>query len=240
MQLPNEDFVNQTYTILLGRQADSEGFSYYLKRLQSGELRSGVLEQISSSDEAARYSYSLPGVPEFIRIKKTTGGNANNISSLLYYDGAIFIEQTFNLLLKRNFDVEGMQYYMNRLALGHSKQSVLFQISTVAIKNGAQIDGLVEFRKDFERKNHWFFSIFTKPLSFERQLNRIEDKLSKISELNLIEKTDLTREEVESPQTNRNETKLLPIEPNLTLYNTRNLTTSAQRIYKKLLQAKTK
>lgn len=61
-----DDFIHKAYQILLGRPADSEGFTYYLSRLRSGYGKPQILGQILASKEGRARANVLPGVKELI------------------------------------------------------------------------------------------------------------------------------------------------------------------------------
>lgn len=65
-----DDFIHNAYQILLGREADSEGFSYYSNRLRSGYGKPQILGQIFASKEVRDRENILPGLKELIASDK--------------------------------------------------------------------------------------------------------------------------------------------------------------------------
>lgn len=50
------------------------------------------------------------------------------LDELLKLNGQAFIEKAYQIILNREADIEGIRYYVNRLRLGFSKNSLIYQL----------------------------------------------------------------------------------------------------------------
>ena len=62
LALYGEDFLNESYRILLGRHADPQGLKHYISMLNIGNSKLELLLQISRSKEAKKYNANFPGL----------------------------------------------------------------------------------------------------------------------------------------------------------------------------------
>lgn len=65
--LVDERFVRGAFLTLLGREPDTGGGDYYLKRLRSGISKAEILAELADSDEARVKAVDLPGLAEILR-----------------------------------------------------------------------------------------------------------------------------------------------------------------------------
>lgn len=83
-----------------------------------------------------------------------------NITELFALDDALFITESYRNLLQRDPDDQGMAYYLGRLALGHSKESVIYQLAqSTECRDHQEILGLEVLVKRVGRAQHWFWGL---------------------------------------------------------------------------------
>lgn len=75
----DEDFVENSYRILLGREPDAGGKSYYQGRLMAGYSKSYVIYQLYLSPEANPDRHNIPGLKQIIRDEKRANNRLWNI-----------------------------------------------------------------------------------------------------------------------------------------------------------------
>lgn len=92
-----EDFVTRCYRIALGRDPDQAGLNDWVNQLTSG--------QACGVSVAQGFVYS----PEF----QNSG-----------LDDRTYVERMYNMLLGRNSDANGMDYWLQKLAQGESRESI--------------------------------------------------------------------------------------------------------------------
>ncbi|MBF5090894.1 DUF4214 domain-containing protein [Novosphingobium sp. NBM11] len=66
----DEEFLNEVYAKLLGRQPDPSGLATYLPMIRSGETRYRVIEAISRSPEAGEKGVRVFGMKSYRRMRK--------------------------------------------------------------------------------------------------------------------------------------------------------------------------
>jgi FkbM family methyltransferase len=66
----DEEFIHCAYLTLLGREPDTDGLIYYLKRLRTGYSKGNIITQMLKSKEGKTYNAKLYGLPELIAIQK--------------------------------------------------------------------------------------------------------------------------------------------------------------------------
>ncbi|MCQ2482475.1 MAG: DUF4214 domain-containing protein, partial [Clostridia bacterium] len=94
-----EDFVTRCYQIALGRQPDSEGLKSWTQKLTEGSA-CGV-----------SVAYGFVYSPEF--------QNAG-------FDNATYVEKMYNMLLGRDSDASGKEYWVNALNNGQSREDIFY------------------------------------------------------------------------------------------------------------------
>ncbi|MFA6144436.1 MAG: DUF4214 domain-containing protein [Sulfurimonas sp.] len=62
-----QKFIQMAYKSLLGREADPDGLNYYLKRMESGINKVGILMQLRESQESKSKIVNISGLEEAIR-----------------------------------------------------------------------------------------------------------------------------------------------------------------------------
>lgn len=95
-----------------------------------------------------------------------------------------FVTSTYQALLGRPPDPEGMQYYLRRIRAGYSKSSLLVQIadSSEAQALAINLPGLNELRANQKKADHWFWGLFTRSNRIERQTHLLENEMSYLAE----------------------------------------------------------
>ncbi|MBE7565877.1 glycosyltransferase [Acidithiobacillus sp. HP-11] len=102
-----------------------------------------------------------------------------HINELFALDGRLFVTEAYRILLKREPDEGGINYYLGRLARGYSKAAVIAQLAkSTECRPVDEIDGLKELIANEGRAQHWFWGLFGQRLRLERNLqigiNRLE------------------------------------------------------------------
>ena len=84
-----------------------------------------------------------------------------NITELFALDDdTLFITESYRNLLQRDPDDQGMAYYLGRLALGYSKESVINQLAqSRECRPHQEILGLEDLVKKESRAQHWFWGL---------------------------------------------------------------------------------
>jgi hypothetical protein len=84
-----------------------------------------------------------------------------HITELFSLDGSAFVAEAYRSILHREPDAHGLSYYLGRLAQGHSKASVIYQLTQSSDRNTQHtikgLDALVKKEKGTVR---WFNRLF--------------------------------------------------------------------------------
>lgn len=104
LALPDDEFLRESYGIILGREVDSDGLAYYGAKLAQGYDRPNLLADLVYSREARQ---------------RATGGDLTDLA-----DGA-FIEAAYFRELGRAPDIEGERHYTAFLAAGNARAELL-------------------------------------------------------------------------------------------------------------------
>lgn len=101
-----------------------------------------------------------------------------SITPLLFLDGREFLTECYRILLLREPDKRGIDYYLERLAQGYSKKSVIAQLAkSPECRPHNEIRGLKQLIADEQRAQHWFWRFFNhiiKPIKI-RTINQKDD-----------------------------------------------------------------
>lgn len=85
-----------------------------------------------------------------------------HITELFALDGREFITEAYRNLLNREPDIQGMAYYLGRLAQGRGKDAVIVQLAkSPECKPHDRIKGLKQLIEDRRRAQHWFWGRIT-------------------------------------------------------------------------------
>lgn len=76
----NPQFVSQLYATLLGREPDSHGFDFYLKRLETGGRRTQLIAEMIQSSECTRHRAMLETLDLAIRLYRSAENSLRNPS----------------------------------------------------------------------------------------------------------------------------------------------------------------
>jgi len=88
-----------------------------------------------------------------------------HITELFYLDGREFLIECYRNLLLREPDERGLDYYLGRLAQGHSKRSVIAQLAkSPECRPHDEIRGLKQLIADEQYAQHWFWRFFTRSI----------------------------------------------------------------------------
>jgi hypothetical protein len=84
-----------------------------------------------------------------------------HITELFALDGPDFVIEAYRSLLQREPDPHGLAYYLGRLAQGHGKASVIYQLTKSSdCRPHHDIQGLEALIKNEKRSQHWLFRLF--------------------------------------------------------------------------------
>jgi len=176
MRLADASFIQEAYQLLLGRKPDVEGMNFYLKNLQDGGLKSKLVRDIASSEEAKTHNSPLIGLKNIVTFHNNFSEATDSIDKILYLNGAPFVEYCYYFLLGRKPDIEGFDYYYNKMESGYAKSSIIMDIFNAAEYSNRKINifGIYELIKKEKKENHWLFGIFIRRKKINCQINRIE------------------------------------------------------------------
>jgi FkbM family methyltransferase len=105
-----------------------------------------------------------------------------HVDQLLDLDDTEFVESTYQILLGRAPDPDGLHYYLGRLRTGNAKARIVGEIadSAEARSFGTSLTGLDELLATQEKATHWFWGAISRGRRIERQLCRLENELGLI------------------------------------------------------------
>ena len=108
----------------------------------------------------------------------------NHVTELLQFQGSAFVDTSYQALLGRKPDADGMTYYLDRLRTGRGKSQVIVQLAKSAESKAfkPKLQGLEDLLVDFERENHWFWGLWHRGRQVERQVNLLELQLGELGE----------------------------------------------------------
>src|SRR5882672_3778559 len=106
-----------------------------------------------------------------------------HVDELLELSDIRFVELVYETLLGREPDPEGMRHYLGRLRAGSDKATVIGEIasSPEAKACGACLLGMNELMAETKWAGGWLRS-FRGRARAERQLNRIENELGRVTQ----------------------------------------------------------
>jgi hypothetical protein len=147
-QSDDQTFLGEAYLALLGRPVDPSGFRDYMSRLNAGESRSQICEELMASDEGRKQAIRSREDPSLAAADDLTSSvrPVHSAADLLSLDGDEFIRRAYLSLLGREPDAAGMQAYVERLARGTTKTKIIADITAdpEGQAYGAQLPGLAE------------------------------------------------------------------------------------------------
>lgn len=118
-----------------------------------------------------------------------------NINELFALDGPQFIAEAYLNLLQHEPDTQGMAYYLGRLAQGHSKESVIFQLAqSPDCRPHQDILGLEALVKAQRRTKHWFWGRVDRIARMERKIQEL--RLALATQQSAETSTTLPRETI--------------------------------------------
>ena len=108
-----------------------------------------------------------------------------NLNHLLELNDVAFVEAAYQVLLSRSPDPAGLEYYVNRLRLGHAKNAVVAQIamSSETGNTPQDLEGLTELKVRHQKSRHWLWRFLERTTRIERQANRLENELGRLTQL---------------------------------------------------------
>lgn len=168
LSLDDLDFVRSAYATMLGREADSEGETYYVGRLRHGIPKIQILYQLRQSEEARLFPDPLPGLNsafnrfrllsllhgknqagKTIEAKAIAQSRLAHVQQFMQYHDEDFVRVVFQYYLGRDPDPLGLEHYASRLRIGISRQQILID---VARSDEAKLRGKTAFGEDYVAK----------------------------------------------------------------------------------------
>ena len=129
----NEDYVKVMYDAFFGREADTDGFNYWVKRMNDGMSRQDLFTGFANSQEFFDLCDSF-GVVAGTFIPQYDFAKVNRTN--------FFVERLYNVVLGRKCDREGMMYWSDELLSG--------RISGTSAAYG------FFFSKEYEQSNKYY------------------------------------------------------------------------------------
>lgn len=100
-----------------------------------------------------------------------------HVADLLNLNDIAFIWKTYQTVLCREPDREGMSFYLEKVRSGISKESVIADMA-LSLEGSTISSGIVDLQVFIDKHNkqrHWFFRWFNQQAKSERTLNRLEN-----------------------------------------------------------------
>lgn len=86
-----------------------------------------------------------------------------HVTELFSLDDIPFVEACYKLLLRREADNSGLRYYLGRLAIGYSRESIIYDLTrSKEYNNKNSLIGLEKIIKQEKMRQNWLFRIFIK------------------------------------------------------------------------------
>ncbi|WP_414040098.1 DUF4214 domain-containing protein [Acidithiobacillus sp. M4-SHS-6] len=102
-----------------------------------------------------------------------------HITELFALDGPKFIREAYCNLLQHDPDTQGMAYYLGRLAQGHSKESIIFQLARSSeCRPHQEILGLEALVKAERRAQHWFWGRADRIKRMKNKIHKLQMALA--------------------------------------------------------------
>lgn len=127
---PAEQFVSELYRLLLGREPDAEGLTYFTATLRHGTPRAAVVRTIASSEEGWGYV----GEANWLRALEVfeAQDRLREIGALWPAPSSAFVRGLYRALLGREPDLNGWLRYMARLRAGRGRVEVVRAMASSA------------------------------------------------------------------------------------------------------------
>ncbi|MDN7913042.1 DUF4214 domain-containing protein [Burkholderia cepacia] len=155
-----KEFIERTYTMLLGRKPDQGGEEYYLRMLSSGTARIEVIASVLASDEAMHRRVKVMGVTwrrwvgrlgkwpvigqACRRFADRSPADFVHVQSLQSFHDEDFVNRAYRSILGRAPDPSGAERYLRALRKGESKIRLIRDIrrSKEGQRRGVRVGGL--------------------------------------------------------------------------------------------------
>ena len=120
--------------------------TFWAENEQSNQIRENITDNANPILFLTEYSAMQP---------------IQHIYELFIYDDQEFVIMAYRVLLKREPDHHGMNYYLGRLRMGYSKESIVVQlVASNESKHRNNIKGLNDLIKKEKFKSNWLFGLF--------------------------------------------------------------------------------
>lgn len=219
LEISSEDFINKSYNLLMNREPDDEGLNYWIEELGREHNKQKQLKLINSMAHSEEFMGKINELG--IILKKFEQKPSEIVTPEQDSDLDIFIKNSYEYILGRRYDDEGLKYWKDQLtsknkgALDLINQFLSleeFKTRKLSDQQFIEIIYKVLFDREAEKDglNYWN-SIYQKDKSSNRMVNLVlniaDDKefLSKIKDMNVILKkvdTNLFYSELLTPKNN--------------------------------------
>lgn len=105
----NEDYVNIMYDAFFGREADTDGFNYWVKCMNDGMTRQEIFTGFANSNEF----FELCGSFDVVAGTYMPNYDPNKVNRTNF-----FVERLYEIVLGRKCDRDGMKYWTDELLSG--------------------------------------------------------------------------------------------------------------------------
>jgi FkbM family methyltransferase len=148
LSLDGKDFVRSAYATMLGREADPEGEAYYVGRREADIPKLQILYEMRKSPEAKLLLDPLPGLDEAfgklrrswwfrgrksaaeaIEARVTAESDQAHVQQFMQYYDEEFVRIVYRYYLAREPDQAGLDYYVNLIRRGASRQQIFIDIA---------------------------------------------------------------------------------------------------------------
>ncbi|MGC9237252.1 MAG: DUF4214 domain-containing protein, partial [Thiomonas sp.] len=97
-----------------------------------------------------------------------------HIDELFVHDGAEFVFRAYQVLLDREPDPHGLDFYLGRMARGYDKSEIIVNLATSPeAKNALDIPGVRHLIKEYRRNRHWLWGWLSRHQRIERALRQL-------------------------------------------------------------------
>lgn len=196
LALDEAEFLGRAYQVTLGRHVDPEGFRNYHARLRAGESKVSILAELQSSEEGRAYEGNTGSTLElragaYAEIANGEGSSSPciHIAQLLGLEDAEFVRCAYQLLLRREPDVGGLDHYVSLIRKGASKMQIVWRLcsSPEGRRVSKTVRGLrrsiIRYRLACNPLTGWWYRRLTgteAETPLERRLRAIENSLARL------------------------------------------------------------
>lgn len=202
LEVSSEDFINKSYNLLMSREPDEDGLNYWIGELGDKPNKQKQLELINSMAHSEEFMKKINELGIVLKKVEQKPSETDGVVSEQNSELDIFIKNSYEYILGRKYDNDGLNYWKDQL-ISKNKGAIdlinqflsleEFKNRNLSDQQFIEIIYKVLFNREAEKDglNYWN-SIYQKDKSSNRMknlvLNIADDKefLSKIKEMNII------------------------------------------------------